>query len=43
MKTPFICLAGITAFAGSASTHHSHAYYAPDEEIVLDGTVTEFD
>ncbi len=45
MNTRYYCLAGIgaLALAGSASAHHSHAYYAPDEEIVMDGTVTEFD
>ena len=45
MKTRQFILAGIAAsvFAANASAHHSHAYYAPSEEIELEGTVTNFD
>lgn len=45
MNFRFICLAGIIAlaFVGTAFAHHSHMYYVTDEEIVLGGTVKEFD
>ena len=45
MRTRSICLAGIAtlAFAGNSFAHHSHSYYAPAGDVVLEGTVKEFD
>jgi hypothetical protein len=45
MKVRQFILAGIAAsvLTANASAHHSHAYYAPSEENVLEGTVTNFD
>jgi hypothetical protein len=44
MKTGYF-FAGVAAlaFAANAIAHHSHAYYAPAEEKIVNGTVKEFD
>ena len=44
LKTPIsaIVMAGIVAAAVPASAHHSDAMFASDKEVVLNGTVKEF-
>lgn len=45
MKFRFVWLVGVAtlAYAGNVSAHHSHAYYADSGDIVLEGTIQEFD
>ena len=45
LKIRLVWLVGIAmlTYAGSSFAHHSHAYYADSGELVLEGTVQEFD